>query len=61
MIRDPSDGSVKKEEPSKLRVPPIAGHGSVIPSGLPAFSDDAERLQKSREWLKEYHDRRAKA
>jgi hypothetical protein len=54
MIRDPSDGSVK---------PPPANPG-LTNSGLAKpeheKSDEKERLDRSREWLKEWRERMGK-
>ena len=70
MIRDPSDGSVREPQKSAplRRAPQIiaeclpssdaAGGGADTASGLPAGSTRPEsvaRLEKSREWLKDYH------
>lgn len=46
MIRDPSDGSVR--EPRK---PMVSG----MPEPDQHAKDELERLNKSREWLKDYH------
>lgn len=69
MIRDPSDGSVKeitpqaneiKDMPAKKLSEGITDSGPVIDtstSGLPitkAKADYLARLEKSRQWLKEY-------
>jgi hypothetical protein len=67
MIRDPSDGSVreKPEEASKVRVPKSAvGIPATHPdTGLrqPTRTDAQERLERSREWLKQYHKPKDKA
>lgn len=58
MIRDPSDGTVReapKEEPSKLK-PPAPGPDTGIRQ--PQRTDAMLRLEKSRQWLREYHDRK---
>lgn len=64
MIRDPSDGSVRHRQetlqtkdlsPEK----PVLGTGT---SGLPISKAKAEylaRLEQSREWLQNYHQRSA--
>jgi len=66
MIRDPSDGSVR-EKPSKEishasneinAISPKKLEEGITVSGLPAGSTKPEnvaRLEKSREWLKNYH------
>lgn len=61
MIRDPSDGSVR-HQPKPLETKPYGVEKplAIITSGLPAEStkpDRIERLNKSREWLKEYRSR----
>lgn len=51
MIRDPSDGSVR--EPRKPQV-------SGLPSPeSPEKREERQRIEKSREWLKDYHARRS--
>ena len=50
MIRDPSDGSVR--EPAK---PMVSG----MPEPVQHTKDDLERLNKSREWLRNYQAMRA--
>ena len=56
MIRDPSDGSVR-EAPK----PEIQTSKPVPDTGIrqPTRTDAQERLEKSREWLKAYHERKA--
>lgn len=50
MIRDPSDGSVR--EPPKAEV--------GIPTSQPVKPTKEQlRLQRSREWLRDYHDRKS--
>jgi hypothetical protein len=58
MIRDPSDGSVREVSTS----PP---EGEVKPrsrpdTGLrqPTRTDAQERMERSRAWLKDYHEKR---
>ena len=54
MIRDPSDGSVRD-------VPNSVSDKTNSVSGLPAGStkpEQIERLNKSRAWLKDYHQRK---
>ena len=46
MIRDPSDGSAK-EKPK----PMVSG---LAEPGIPVSTDELERLEKSRQWLKNY-------
>lgn len=66
MIRDPSDGSVKeitKEANDINRLPAKTVSEGIIPSGLPTASTRPQmiaKLEKSREWLKTYHERKAK-
>jgi hypothetical protein len=66
MIRDPSDGSVR--EPAKVEHQPKPLAQKVIDagapvlntttSGLPAASArDADRHERSRQWLKEYRSK----
>jgi hypothetical protein len=55
MIRDPSDGSVKEK-------PVVGNFPTTEISGLPMTRDKAEylaRLELSREWLQNYHQRSA--
>jgi len=59
MIRDPSDGSVKGINPEANEINTIAAKTPLeeITSGLPFPSAKPEhqaRLQRSREWLKQY-------
>jgi hypothetical protein len=54
MIRDPSDGSVREK--------PMPGSDTGMTSGLPIDKLKAEemaRLEQSREWLQDYHQRSA--
>jgi hypothetical protein len=58
MIRDPSDGSVREPapvEPTKPQAGPVINTGT---SGLQTGSEKPEnlaRLQRSRQWLADYH------
>jgi hypothetical protein len=55
MIRDPSDGSVReKPEVAKLR------NHATPDTGLrqPTRTDAQIRLERSRTWLKDYHEKR---
>lgn len=62
MIRDPSDGTVREvdHQPKPLETKPYASERPVLittTSGLPDAStkpDRIARLEKSREWLKQY-------
>jgi len=63
MIRDPSDGSVRDvTAPEANEINQLAAKTAVsvtIPSGLPTASTRPQmiaKLEKSREWLKNYHD-----
>ena len=69
MIRDPSDGSVKqKSAPPTLGVstnsgeidPPVMSDGGgADTSGLRRVdAAEMERLERAREWLKDWHDRK---
>lgn len=56
MIRDPSDGSVR--EPPKPEKPTSTVSKSPSPgTGIrqPTRTDAQERLERSREWLRNYH------
>jgi hypothetical protein len=65
MIRDPSDGSVREKPSKEINLPAnetsdlAAESGSKgITSALPPLPKDAKqasRLNKSREWLANYH------
>jgi hypothetical protein len=64
MIRDPSDGSkreAKEINPGANEINSIAAkrRSKEITSGLPPITKDqaneADRLKRSREWLKDYH------
>lgn len=67
MIRDPSDGSVKDDVETQAKmaiaIEKTNENKSLLAtstSGLPLGStrpDQIERLNKSREWLKEYRTR----
>lgn len=62
MIRDPSDGSVKEITPSTDETNPLPADPSSegIASGLQTGSKrpgEIERLNRSREWLKNYHQK----
>lgn len=62
MIRDPSDGSVKEINPAPNEIKPLATEtlSKGIISGLPFGStkpDKIARLEKSREWLREYRNK----
>ena len=47
MIRNPSDGSVREpRKPEEPGLPPVQD---------PASLKEAERLQRARDWLVEYH------
>lgn len=59
MIRDPSDGSGREKPMAEIPAKPMVS-ASPIPSGLPLGSTKPEniaRLEKSREWLKQYRNR----
>jgi hypothetical protein len=62
MIRDPSDGSVREEiTPDANKINDLIRDS--VPKGIspdtgirqPTRSDAQERLERSREWLKNYH------
>ena len=62
MIIDPSDGSVKEiaQEANEINILATkkASEG-IMPSGLPTASSRPQmqaKLEKSREWLKNYHE-----
>jgi hypothetical protein len=55
MIRDPSDGSVKEAPQSETFCSETKVPESSISGLTKAQADELERLNKSREWLKEYH------
>jgi len=63
MIRDPSDGSVR--EKSVVGNFPITDDGSDLSrpttalAPAPKDEKEAARLNKSREWLREYHKPKA--
>ncbi len=65
MIRDPSDGSVRDfttDEANEINqlAAKYAAHVTV-PSGLPTASTRPQmqaKLDKSRAWLKDYHERK---
>jgi len=65
MIRDPSDGSVKEITPDANEINTLAAKPAskeIIPSGLPTASARSAmqaKLERSREWLKDYHARKA--
>lgn len=67
MIRDPSDGSVRAPKEITLQVNEINDlivekPSGEITSGLaPDHSNRAARLQKSREWLRNYHQEKTHA
>jgi hypothetical protein len=55
MIRDPSDGSVR-EKPSAVGIPtskPMPGPDTGLRQ--PTRTDAQERMDRSREWLRQYH------
>ncbi|ANW00674.1 hypothetical protein [Bradyrhizobium icense] len=62
MIRDPSDGSVKEISPNANETKAVRAKtlSKGITSGLPTLEPEqlveTVRLQRSREWLKGYHD-----
>jgi hypothetical protein len=66
MIRDPSDGSVRPPLSDKslelLNVEAkTVSSGPPVPSGLPTASTRPQmiaKLEKSREWLKNYHEQK---
>jgi len=65
MIRDPSDGSVRdviSNEANKINQIVVKPDSSgIVPSGLPPESVRPQmiaKLEKSREWLKTYHERK---
>jgi hypothetical protein len=54
MIRDPSDGSVRETPNSEAGIPvPKSAPDTGIRQ--PSRTDAQERLERSREWLKQYH------
>lgn len=62
MIRDPSDGSVREEitpQSNKINevAPKPAPKGISPDTGIrqPTRIDAQERLERSRQWLKDYH------
>jgi hypothetical protein len=63
MIRDPSDGSVKEITKEANEINRLASKNTseeITPSGLPTASTRPQmiaKLEKSREWLKNYHER----
>ena len=65
MIRDPSDGSVKVEHhPEPLKTCEKNAAAPVLNAGVsglrisPADAAYADRLAKSREWMKDFHARK---
>jgi hypothetical protein len=66
MIRDPSDGSVKEITPEANEINLLAAKKAseeITTSGLPTASTRPQmiaKLEKSREWLKNYHERKEK-
>lgn len=65
MIRDPSDGSVREAPPKQVKQAPglntaPAGAFSGLPSGS-ARAANQERLERSRNWLKDYFAKRGKS
>lgn len=64
MIRDPSDGSVRENQPKPLGTNNIGPEEPVLgitTSGLQTGSEKPEnlaRLEKSREWLENYRKER---
>lgn len=63
MIRDPSDGSVREKPPVKPGGASTSRRDQPAPgpdTGLrqPTRTDAQLRLEKSREWLREYHARK---
>ena len=67
MIRDPSDGSVKEISPNASEIKPVVakspakGIGPDTGIRQPIRTDAQERLERSREWLKDYHARKDEA
>ena len=63
MIRDPSDGTVR-EKPMPGSEPGMAGKTPVIKSDTSGLAtdklkaDEIERLKASREWVKNWHQRK---
>jgi len=67
MIRDPSDGSVRDvTAPQANEINQLTAKTATsvtAPSGLPTASTKPQmiaKLEKSREWLKSYHERKHK-
>ena len=64
MIRDPSDGSVREPPKVDLQIPRSkseTGIPATVTSGLPTASARPQmiaKLEKSRAWLKNYHERK---
>lgn len=60
MIRDPSDGTVRDHHAKPLETKPYASKSDdLITTALAPLPKDAKiaaQLQKSREWLKAYHN-----
>lgn len=65
MIRDPSDGSVKEITPEANEINAVAPKPAPkgIDTGIrqPTRTDAQERLERSREWLKDYQERKSHA
>jgi len=73
MIRDPSDGSVRDIPPTTLGqlgpvesavlkasdLPPLPSPGPDTGVRQPARTDAQLRLEKSRQWLRDYHARKS--
>jgi hypothetical protein len=59
MIRDPSDGSVREKPKLQMAVDASPSQGILKGpvSGLrqPTRTDAQERMDRSREWLRQYH------
>ena len=56
MIRDPSDGSVREPPKAEVGIPtskPAPGPDTGIRQ--PTRTDAQERLERSRQWLKDYY------
>lgn len=67
MIRDPSDGSVREEiTPPANKINEVVQEKpseGIMPGFVPGIrqptrTDAQERLERSREWLKDYHHRK---
>jgi hypothetical protein len=63
MIRDPSDGSVRETPKADMQIHRPKTEVGIPVSGLPPASTKPQmiaKLEKSREWLKNYHGRKEK-